>query len=69
MQALGAFGVHTTGTPILFSLGGKNVVIQLSPVQSHFADINVIGTDFLFHTKAELYMNYDSKKASITLHT
>ncbi len=45
--------------------GVPRTVVSMSPNNSHFSDINILGADFLTQTAAELLLNYQTNVLTI----
>jgi hypothetical protein len=61
---LSAATLHALGCRNIFpgtvtvEVHGRLLNVHLSPSTSHFADVNVLGTDFMFATEARLLVDY-----------
>lgn len=61
-KALEAFDIKDIiPQDIKIKINGTDHVANLSPVTSHFSDINVIGTDFMRFLEAKLIADFETK--------
>ena len=60
-----SFGQEAEDKTSIF-LNGHEIVVFLSPLDSHFADVNVLGADFLRLIKATIVVSYEKNSAKIT---
>jgi len=49
-------------------INGSKIKFNLSPSDSHFHDINIIGSDFLEFFAVELRINYKQAKVTMEFH-
>ncbi|KAF9345620.1 hypothetical protein BGX26_002938 [Mortierella sp. AD094] len=69
LRTLGAAerDVKTDGFSWAVTINGINLKVVMSPLDKHFPDINLLGSDFLLTARCALTVNYVSKTCVVEL--
>lgn len=69
MRALGAAesDIAKDGFTWAMSVNGVNLKVVMSPLDKHFPDINLLGSDFLVTARCILTVNYVAKTCVVEL--
>ncbi|KAF9144781.1 hypothetical protein BGX20_007008, partial [Mortierella sp. AD010] len=69
LRALGAAerDIKTDGFSWAVMINGINLKVVMSPLDKHFPDINLLGSDFLLTARCALTVNYVSKTCVVEL--
>ena len=66
-ETFGAFHItiHHPNNPISVNMNGSRLSVLESPEQSHFNEVNVLGTDYLRITNARIEINFNNDSMHI----